>query len=85
MKIPVEITQYLPQKGLQLNWVDGFIIDTNIENGAIIIRANREGLISLAQHLLTLAQIEVESGNHIHFDDNNSLEEGASELIIEKI
>ena len=64
------------------NWVDGFEITVRIDNGTAVISANREGLISLANHLKSLA--EEPSGSHIHLDVYNSLEEGSSELILEK-
>ena len=65
------------------NWVDGFEITVRIDNGTAVISANREGLISLANHLKSLA--EEPSGSHIHLDVYNSLEEGSSELILEKV
>ena len=68
---------------MNVQWVDGFEISTNIDDGTIIIRANREGLLSLANQLITLA--EEKPGSHIHYDENNSLEEGSAELIIEKL
>ena len=66
---------------MELNWTDGFEIKVRIENGAAVISANREGLLSLAEHLKSLA--EEPSGSHIHLDAYNSLEEGSSELILE--
>ena len=68
---------------MELNWIDGFEIKVRIENGAAVITANREGLLSLADHLKSLA--EELPGNHIHLDAYNSLEEGSSELLLEKI
>jgi hypothetical protein len=68
---------------MELNWVDGFEINVRIENGAAVISANREGLLSLANHLRGLA--EEPPGAHIHLDAYNSLEEGSSELIFETI
>ena len=65
-----------------LNWVNGFEIKVCIENGAAVIMANREGLLSLADHLKSLA--EELPGSHIHLDAYNSLEEGSSELVLEK-
>ena len=41
---------------MELNWVDGFEINVRIENGAAVISANREGLLSLANHLRGLAE-----------------------------
>ena len=68
---------------MELNWVDGFEINVRIENGAAVISANREGLLSLANHLRGLAKEP--PGAHIHLDAYNSLEDGSSELIFETI
>lgn len=68
---------------MELNWVDGFEINVRIENGAAVISANKEGLLSLANHLKSLA--EEQPGGHIHLDVYNSLEDGSAELILEII
>ena len=67
---------------MDLEWKDGFELKVRIENGATIISANREGLLSLAAQLSALANAE--NGEHIHYDAYNSLENGSSELIIER-
>lgn len=84
MKREIEITPYNLEKGIELNWECGFEIRT-LFNGEIVISANKAGLVSLASHLLTLAQDGVESGNHIHLDDLNSLEDGSVGITIERI
>ena len=66
-----------------VEWVDGFEIKTVIENDQIVISANKEGLLSLAKHLTALA--DGVPGDHIHYDEYNSLEEGSAEMIIERI
>ena len=43
---------------MEFEWVDGFEIKVRIEDGAAVISANREGLLSLAKHLKTLAESE---------------------------
>ena len=48
-----------------------------------MISANREGLLSLAKHLMVLA--DGEPGEHIHYDEHNAFEEGSAELIIERV
>ena len=68
---------------MDIKWEDGFEIRVHLDGRSTIISANREGLRSLAGQLLALA-VE-EPGSHIHYDDYNSLEEGSSGLIIEKI
>lgn len=81
----IDIPKYERDSGLQLCWSDGFMIKVASENEEVVISANREGLISLANHLLNLAQTDVPSGTHIHLDENNSLEDGSQDIIIEKI
>lgn len=68
---------------MEIRWVDGFSISVRINDGKMIISANREGLMSLAAQLTELA--ELPEGMHIHYDDHNSLENDSSELIIEKV
>ncbi|MBO4894180.1 MAG: hypothetical protein J5562_04655 [Clostridia bacterium] len=67
---------------MDINWIDGFNIEVKIIDGAAVVSANREGLLSLANQLAALA--EEPSGSHIHYDEHNSLENGPAELIIEK-
>lgn len=67
---------------MKIEWVDGFEIKTVAGNGEIVISANKEGLLSLAKHLTALA--DGKPGDHIHYDVNNSLENGSIEMIIER-
>jgi hypothetical protein len=83
-KITIEIPKYERNEGFKFNWQYGFEISFENKDGQGIIKANKEGLISLANHLLNMAQDEVPDDYHIHLDDLNSLEEGSNELIIEK-
>ena len=68
---------------MEINWVDGFTIKVRVESGNVVISANKEGLLSLADQLKNLADEAV--GGHYHYDEYNSLENGSCELIIEKI
>lgn len=67
---------------MDFKWVDGFTISTKTDSKSIVISANREGLLSLAENLKLLA--EEEGRSHFHLDEYNSLEEGSAELIVEK-
>ena len=67
---------------MEIKWIDGSMIRVKTDDGTTIISANKEGLLSLAEQLTSLAQET--SGSHIHYDEYNSLEEGLAELIIEK-
>ena len=65
---------------MDIEWVDGFEIRVKVDHDAVVIAANREGMLSLAKQLTALA--EAAPGQHIHFDEFNSLEEGSAEMII---
>ncbi len=67
---------------MELHWEDGFTICVAVSGNTAVLSANREGMLSLANHLTTLA--EMPSGSHLHLDEHNSLEEGSAELILEK-
>ena len=66
-----------------IKWVDGFSIAVSEANSTVTISANREGLQSRAGQLATLA--DAVPGDHIHYDEFNSLEEGSVEMIIERV
>ena len=81
----IDIPEYNKNTGLQLCWGDGYMIKVASENNKVVISANREGLISMVNHLLNLAQVDEQCGTHIHLDEYNALEDGSIDLIIEKI
>ena len=69
---------------MDFKWENGFTIAVKMEeDGAVLLSANKEGLLSLANHFFALAQEP--SRGHFHLDENNSLEEGSVELIVERI
>ena len=67
---------------MNIEWVEGFEIRVHSDSNSAVLSANREGLISLAQQLLALA--EEAPGSHVHYDEYNALEDGSVEMIIEK-
>ena len=68
---------------MKIEWVGDFRIEVSLDiDNAVVISANRDGLLSLARQLTTLADEPV--GFHIHYDDYNSLEDGSIEMIIAK-
>ena len=81
-EIKINIPEY--DDAIKLVWDDNFKIKTSTPYDTITIEANRDGLLSLARHLLLLAQEEVPSGSHFHLDEFNSLENSSVELIISK-
>jgi len=81
----IDIPDYDPLRGIHLQWEAGHRIFVEIgPDGSVMLTANREGLLSLAQHLLNLANPEIPKGNHIHLDSYGGLEEGSIELMLLK-
>ena len=85
MEIKIEIPKYDSDRGIRYQWTDGSEIQVVIDRGTVMIIANNEGLTSLGNHLLNLAQEEIPSHYHMHFDEYNSLEDGSTDLIIQKM
>ncbi|MBQ7501523.1 hypothetical protein IJT93_02240 [bacterium] len=68
---------------MEFKWSESFAIEVKTDGKQVVISADREGLLSLANHLAALA--EERPGSHFHLDEYNSLEENSAELIIERI
>lgn len=68
---------------MDIKWVDGFAIKVRIDKNKVVISANKEGLLSMARQLNDMANEEI--GTHCHYDEYSSLEDGSTELVIEKI
>ena len=85
MKISLDIPDYSPETGVILNWEDDAQIKVSVENEEVLIEANSDGLVSLANHLLNLAQPAVPPGAHIHLDEYNALNDNSSDLVISKL
>ena len=68
---------------MKIEWAEGSEIRVKAEHDTAVISANREGMLSLAKQLLALA--DGVPGDHIHYDEYNSLEPGSSEMIIERV
>jgi hypothetical protein len=61
----------------------GSKIKVTFLNDQVLIKANTEGLKSLANSLIALSESMVK-GAHFHLDEFNSLEPGSIEVIFEK-
>lgn len=70
-------------KNMKTQWAEGFTISVTVRNQEVTISANKEGLLSLAGQLMALA--EGVPGDHLHYDEYNSLESGSAEMIIERV
>ncbi len=81
----ITIPKYEARNGFEFPWYGDHEIYFEIEKDTAIIRANGDGLISLANHFLALAQEDIPSGYHIHLDELGAFEGNSDELIIEKL
>lgn len=84
MQILINVPDYNSEEGIKYIWENNFEIEVRGNGAEIVLIANKAGLISLATHFLTLAEDSVMPGVHLHYDENNSLEEGSYDLIIQK-
>ena len=84
MNLQIEIPDYSPNDGFKYEWCKDFQIKTSFERNVFVIKANKEGLISLAKQLLQLTQDDVPNGYHLHYDEFNSLENDSPDFVIEK-
>ena len=84
MIVTVDVPDYSPEHDLRRQWDEGSVIATKWEDGTLVVEANREGLLSLARLMLTLAAQSVPPGAHWHLDDSNALEPSSIGLIIER-
>ena len=84
MEIKIDVPDYEPETGFTFNWQDGFTIKTEMVDGELVIKANKEGLISLANHLLNLSQDKIPNGYHFHLDSSNSLEDDSVGIVLER-
>jgi hypothetical protein len=84
VRVEVDVPEYVPERGLRMEWEPGFEIDARVDGGTVVVRANAAGLTSLARHLLHLARPGVPAGSHVHLDETGALEAGSAELILEK-
>jgi hypothetical protein len=83
--VSIEVPAY-SHSGVLSIWEEMYTLSADIYKGhTITIRADKGGLLSLARHLLTLAQDDYPIGSHIHYDAGTSLEDDSYPLIIDKI
>jgi hypothetical protein len=80
-----EYKEYDQNKGVTYETDEKMIVKITIEGEVCTLSSNREGLLSLAKSFIKLADDNVPIGCHYHLDHPVFMEEGSSELIVEKI
>jgi hypothetical protein len=82
LKIEMEVFDYSKVHVLKIDWENDYKIAVSYEEDSVVITANPDGLKTLARHFLTLAQEDVPSGWHLHYNDYSGLEKDSIGLII---
>lgn len=80
----IQVPEYDVAEGIEFEWDDDSRVEIRMSGQDVTVYANTPGLISLARHLLTLAQQDVPSGRHIHLSSWSGLAEGSAELTWQK-
>ncbi|MBR6777266.1 MAG: hypothetical protein IKM27_05925 [Clostridia bacterium] len=84
MRICVEIPEY-DGNGIDVIWENNSKYSVEVVGNQVVLRGNKEALVSLAKQMLYLSNNGIQHGAHVHFNSvftGNSEEE--NELIIEK-
>jgi hypothetical protein len=84
MRSSIEVGEYSMQGGIELKWFGDFEIRVSISGTEVAILANPDGLRSLAQHLMSLAQDGVPDGAHVHFEPGLELEDNSASLVLNR-
>ncbi|MFG1689399.1 hypothetical protein ACGFNP_55275 [Nonomuraea sp. NPDC049269] len=84
MNLSIEVPEYRAGEGLGFAWDENFEIELTVRSTEVVIKANHAGLTSLARHLLTLAQVGVHEGSHIHLTADQEIESDF-DLILERM
>ena len=79
----IKIPEYSGE-AINYKWEDGYEIEVEIIGDEFAIIANREGLLSLANHCLNLAQEGMPPNSYMRFEVGNSLMEGSFPFILER-
>ena len=85
--VTLEVTTYDPALGVGTWWDEDAVLRAEVWESpekTVVISGNPSGLMSLARHLLTLAQDAVPDGRHFDFDTYSGwLEDGSTAIRIE--
>jgi hypothetical protein len=85
MHYRIELGTYSSEAGLRLpRWVPGYRLRVDATGDEVTISANAQGLRSLAQHLLTLADDSVPQGVHAHLEPGLELDDDSVALIVDE-
>ncbi|GCE14130.1 Imm32 family immunity protein [Tengunoibacter tsumagoiensis] len=84
-QVTIDVPDYSIWHGVRAIYENEYSISARIvSDNEFVIQADKGGLITLARHLLTLAQDEVPSGAHIHYDNDSNIDDGSVSFVLDK-
>lgn len=83
MTVVLELPDY-DGNALDVIWEDNASYTAEVFENDILIKANRQGLISMAKQMLYMAYNDLPLGSHIHYNKFFTKTESKYDLIIEK-
>ena len=84
MEVILTLPDFEPDRVFEFLWADDFQIKVSLGATNVVIECKKEGLVSLATHLLTLAQDDFEDGFALNYTVLDALEEGSIDLTFVK-
>ena len=82
MKAMIELPDY-DGNALDVTWAADAKCSISVYDNMILLKADADGLISLAKQMLYMAYNKLPAGSHVHYDDY-FLSGSQYELILEK-
>ena len=82
--VQIEIPDEEAGNGFLFNWTDGAEFESSFDGEEFVLASNKEGLLSLANHLINLAQDKWPSGHHFHFDKGVELSDDSVVIVFIK-
>lgn len=79
---PITPAMYDEATGVGFDPDGDFSLRVEIDRNSVVIVGSRDGLRSLAQMLVDLAEPGVPSGHHVHLSASVCLDEGSSEIAV---
>lgn len=83
MKLEIEIPDY-DGNAMDVIWEANANYAVKIFENDVIIKANAQGLISLAKQMMYMVYNNLPSGSHVHYDDFFTKLKNKYDLVIEK-
>lgn len=83
MKIEIDLPDY-DGIGVDVIWEENADYTLDVFDDEVVLKANREGLLSLGKEMIYFAENNLQEGSHIHYDSFFTGKDRDYALILEK-